>query len=135
MDPCFGTNFPASFRADPLNSYNTPFRAMTQAPKKTRRQMLEEFVAAHPQDAFARYGLAVECANSGDSEAAGAHFEHLIESHPDYVAGYLQYGQLLGRVGNTDKAKATLSAGIDAARRSGDEHARSEMESALAGLA
>jgi hypothetical protein len=108
---------------------------MTQAPKKTRRQMLEEFVAAHPQDAFARYGLAVECANSGDSDTAGAHFEQLITAHPDYVAGYFQYGQLLGRVGNADKAKATLLAGIDAARRTGDEHARSEMESALAGLA
>jgi thioredoxin-like negative regulator of GroEL len=108
---------------------------MTQAPKKTRRQMLEEFVAAHPQDAFARYGLAVECANAGDSETAGAHFTQLIEAHPDYVAGYFQYGQLLGRVGNTDKAKATLLAGVDAARRTGDEHARSEMESALAGLA
>ncbi len=108
---------------------------MTQPVKKTRRQMLEEFVAAHPQDAFGRYGLAVECANSGDSDTAAAHFEHLIGTHPDYVAGYFQYGQLLGRIGSTDKAKATLSAGVDAARRTGDEHARSEMESALAGLA
>jgi hypothetical protein len=108
---------------------------MTQAPKKTRRQMLEDFVAAHPQDAFARYGLAVECANSGDSDAATAHFESLIQVHPDYVAGYFQYGQLLGRIGKTDQAKATLGAGVDAARRTGDEHARSEMESALAGLA
>ncbi|MGB6200043.1 MAG: tetratricopeptide repeat protein [Candidatus Acidiferrales bacterium] len=108
---------------------------MTQVQKKTRRQMLEEFVAAHPQDAFGRYGLAVECANSGDSDTAAAHFEHLIQAHPDYVAGYFQYGQLLGRIGNTDKAKATLTAGVDAARRTGDEHARSEMESALAGLA
>jgi tetratricopeptide (TPR) repeat protein len=97
--------------------------------------MLEEFVAAHPQDAFARYGLAVECANSGDSGTAGAHFEHLIQAHPDYVAGYFQYGQLLSRTGDADKAKATLSAGIDVARRTGDEHARSEMESALAELA
>ena len=30
---------------------------MTQPQKKTRRQMLEEFVAAKPNDAFARYGL------------------------------------------------------------------------------
>jgi len=108
---------------------------MTQAQKKSRRQMLEEFVAAHPQDAFGRYGLAVECANSGDSDTAAAHFEHLIRAHPDYVAVYFQYGHLLGRIGNADKAKATLTAGVDAARRAGDEHARSEMESALAGLA
>ena len=28
--------------------------------KKTRRQMLEEFVANKPDDAFSRYGLAME---------------------------------------------------------------------------
>ena len=108
---------------------------MSQTQKKSRRQMLEEFVAAHPQDAFARYGLAVECANCGDSDTAAAHFDQLICAHHDYVAGYFQYGQLLGRIGNSDKAKATLSAGISAALRTGDEHARNEMESALAGLA
>lgn len=107
---------------------------MSQTEKKSRRQMLEEFVAAHPQDAFGRYGLALECANSGDADTAAGHFEQLIAAHPDYVAGYFQYGQLLGRVGSIDKARATLLAGVDAARRVGDDHARSEMESALAGL-
>jgi len=28
--------------------------------------MLEEFVATKPDDAFSRYGLAMECMNSGD---------------------------------------------------------------------
>src|SRR6266571_4884679 len=40
--------------------YNTPVRFMSQ-PAKTRRQKLEEFVAAKPGDAFSRYGLAMEC--------------------------------------------------------------------------
>ena len=43
---------------------------MTQTEKKSRRQMLEEVVAAHPNDAFALYGLALECAGAGDTEAA-----------------------------------------------------------------
>jgi len=107
---------------------------MNEAQKKTRRQVLEEFVAAHPQDAFARYGLAVECANTGDSEQAAAHFEHLIQTHPEYVAGYFQYGQLLARIDRVEQAKVTLTAGIAAARRAGDQHAQSEMESALDGL-
>src|ERR1035438_2314557 len=64
---------------------------MTQPQKKTRRQMLEEFVAAKPNDAFARYGLAMDCANSGDSAAADEHFKALLGSHPEYVAGYFQY--------------------------------------------
>ncbi len=54
--------------------------SLTQPQKKTRRQMLEEFVTAKPGDAFARYGLAMECVNSGDAPAAdetlqGAHLD------------------------------------------------------------
>jgi len=91
-------------------------------------------VAAKPTDAFARYGLAVECANSGDSSAADEHFKALLNSHPNYVAGYFQYGQFLAKIGRTEEAKSTLNSGIATARRAGDDHARSEMEAALAEL-
>jgi tetratricopeptide (TPR) repeat protein len=108
--------------------------ALTQPQKKTRRQILEDFVAAKPADAFARYGLAMECANSGDTAAADEHFKALLGSHPEYVAGYFQHGQFLAKAGRTEEARSTLNAGIATARRTGDEHARSEMEAALAEL-
>jgi tetratricopeptide (TPR) repeat protein len=107
---------------------------MTQPQKKSRRIMLEEFVAAHPNDGFARYGLAMECASQGDSAAAVENYEKLLASHPDYVSGYFQYGQLLARLSRTDDARRILTTGIQAARRTGDEHAASEMETALAQL-
>jgi hypothetical protein len=107
---------------------------MTQPQKKTRRQMLEEFVAAKPNDAFARYGLAMECANTGDAAGADEHFKAILGGHPEYVAAYLQYGQFLTRIGRADEARSTLSAGIATALRTGDDHARSEMETALADL-
>ena len=107
---------------------------LTQPQKKTRREILEDFVAAKPTDAFARYGLAMECANSGDIAAADEHFKALLTSHSEYVAGYFQYGQFLAKSGRTEEARSTLSAGITTARRTGDEHARSEMEAALAEL-
>jgi len=107
---------------------------MTQPQKKTRRQMLEEFAAAHPADAFAQYGLAIECANQGDHQAAIENFEKLLADHPTYVTGYFQFGQLLARMSLTEEARATLTNGIEAARRSGDEHAASEMQAALAQL-
>lgn len=106
---------------------------MTQPQKKTRRQMLEEYVAAKPNDAFARYGLAMDCANAGDS-AADEHFKALLGAHPEYVAGYFQYGQFLARTGRTEEARSALNAGIATAQRTGDVHARSEMEAALAEL-
>ena len=107
---------------------------MTQPQKKTRRQMLEEFVAAKPGDAFARYGLAMECANSGDAAAADENFKALLSSHPDYVAGYFHYGQFLAKSGRTEDARTALTNGIATARRTGDAHAQSEMEAALAEL-
>ena len=55
---------------------------MTQPEKKTRRAMLEEFAAAHPNDAFARYGLAIECANQGDHAAATENFDKLLSRSP-----------------------------------------------------
>jgi len=107
---------------------------MTQPQKKTRREMLEAFVAAHPGDAFGLYGLALECAGQNDHVAAQQHFEKLLAAHPDYVSGYFQYGQLLGRLSRIDEARRTLASGIEAARRTGDQHAASEMEAALAQL-
>ena len=112
----------------------TMHSTMTQPQKKTRRQMLEEFVAAKPQDAFARYGLAVECANSGDAAGADEHFKALLSTNPNYVAGYFQYGQFLSKLGRIDDARSALNNGIATACRTGDDHARSEMEAALAEL-
>jgi len=101
---------------------------------KTRRETLEEFVRANPNDAFARYGLAVECAKSGDDTMAQDNFRQLLADHPDYVAGYFQFGQLLIRLGATAEARQVLSAGIAAADRAGNSHARDEMQSLLAAL-
>jgi len=106
---------------------------MTQ-PQKTRRQMLEEFAAAHPDDAFVRYGLALECSKSGDDDAAIGHFRKLLAEHPDYVAGYQQLGQLLARLARSEEANQVFTAGIGVAQRVGNDHARSEMEAALGEL-
>jgi hypothetical protein len=99
--------------------------------KKTRRQMLEEFVAQKPDDAFSRYGLAMECMNSGDPEGADAHFRYLIDHNAAYVPAYLMYAQFLARESRPDEARRVLSTGIAAADKANNQHARSEMESLL----
>jgi len=106
---------------------------MTQT-RKSRREVLEQFVSQKPGDAFARYGLALECAKIGDDQAAARHFQKLLEENPQYVAGYFQFGQLLGRVGRLDEARKVLSDGIVMAQKTGDAHARDEMEAALSML-
>ena len=99
-----------------------------------RRQKLEAFLAAHPNDAFGRYGLAMECAREGDNDAALAHFRQLLESHPDYVAAYFHYGQLLAKLAREDEARQILTTGIAVAARQGDAHAATEMQAALDSL-
>lgn len=100
-------------------------------PKKTRRQMLEEFVAKKPGDAFSRYGLAIECMNSGDSAAANEHFRALLRQNADYVPAYLMYAQMLTRESRTEEARQVLTSGIATAAQMGDQHARAEMETLL----
>jgi tetratricopeptide (TPR) repeat protein len=99
--------------------------------QKSRREMLEQFVAQKPDDAFARYGLALECVKLGDDSSAATHFEKLLEANADYSAGYFQYGQLLSRLGRTEEARTILSNGIVVAQKAGDMHARDEMQAAL----
>jgi thioredoxin-like negative regulator of GroEL len=99
--------------------------------KKTRRQLLEDFVAQKPDDAFSRYGLAMECMNSGDSVAADTQFRALLERNADYIPAYLMYGQFLARESRTHEAKQVLSNGIAAASKARNDHARSEMETLL----
>ncbi|HMD41334.1 MAG TPA: tetratricopeptide repeat protein [Candidatus Acidoferrum sp.] len=99
--------------------------------KKSRRQMLEEFVAQKPDDAFSRYGLAMECMNSGDPAAADANFRALLDRNTDYVPAYLMYAQFLSRESRNDEARQVLASGILVADKTGDAHARSEMESLL----
>ena len=93
--------------------------------------MLEEFAAANPNDAFTRYGLALECTNTGDSAAALEHFRLLVAAHPEYVPAYFHFGQLLAKLSQPDAARKTFSDGIAVARKAGDNHSLSELQAAL----
>jgi len=101
---------------------------------KSRRQKLEELLTKNPNDAFTRYGIALECVREGDLPEAEVHFQALIGLNPDYVPGYQMYAQTLAQNDRAEEAKSILAQGIQAAVRSGNEHARSEMEGLLTEL-
>ncbi len=97
----------------------------------TRIDMLKQFLAENPGDAFARYGLAMEYSRMGQTETALEHFTKLLELHPDYTNGYFMAAQTLERAGRTPEAKKMLENGIAAARRTGNQHALREMSGML----
>ncbi|MBV9670000.1 MAG: tetratricopeptide repeat protein [Acidobacteriales bacterium] len=93
--------------------------------------MLEEYLAANPSDSFARYGLAMEMVNAGQTESALGEFKRIVSDNPDYTAAYQMWAQTLIRSGNCEEAVPVLKAGIEIAKHTGNSHAAREMETLL----
>jgi len=93
--------------------------------------MLNEILSQSPDDAFARYGLAMEYSKAGEVERALEEFRKLLSTHPDYAAGYFMAAQTLVSANRGDEAKKMLVDGISSARRTGNSHAQSEMTAML----
>jgi len=99
-----------------------------------RLEKLKSLVAENPTQSFLRYGLAMEYRNAGDLETAVREFREVIAANPDYVAAYFHGGQTLERLGELEQARTLYQDGIEASRRTGDAHTRSELETALSML-
>lgn len=99
-----------------------------------RLEVLRQMVERNPKDSFALYGLAMEYASQGDNDKALEQFRTLTEVNPDYSYAYYHAGQVLSRMGKTEEARAWYQKGIEATSRNGDEHAKGEIEAALAEL-
>jgi predicted Zn-dependent protease len=93
--------------------------------------MLTEILAGNPDDAFARYGLALEYSKTGQIEPALREFKTLLEKNPDYTPGYFMAAQTLAAAGRAAEAKRMLVDGITSARRTGNTHAQGEMTAML----
>jgi cytochrome c-type biogenesis protein CcmH/NrfG len=100
----------------------------------SRIELLRGFIAQRPDDPFPRYALAMEHKNAGQLDAAWETFKMLMDAHPEYVPGYLHAGNTLVALGRTTEAREVFGQGVAASNRSGDGHARGELEAALAAL-
>ncbi|MBC7551414.1 MAG: hypothetical protein H7269_11085 [Cellulomonas sp.] len=76
----------------------------------------------------------MEHKGQGRLEDSWTAFEELLTGFPDYVASYLQAGGVLTALGRRDEGADVYRRGIDVATRTGDSHARGELETALAEL-
>ena len=92
---------------------------------------LREILALDPKNSFARYGIAMELASQGETNAAISEFDTLLATDPDYTAGYFMSAQTLAGAGRKPEAVERLKAGIACAARSGNSHALNEMQTML----
>lgn len=96
-----------------------------------KEALLAEILAQNPLDTFARYGLAMEYASVGKVDASLEEFATLLGNNPDYTPGYFMAAQTLARAGRTAEARQRLVEGIASAERTGNQHAKGEMQAML----
>ena len=104
---------------------------VTTAMGNPRLEVLRSMVDRQPDDAFTRYGLAMEYVRSGDLESAASEFEQLLRRNPQYAAGYFHAAQTMEKLGRPNEARELYRKGIEVTEASGDAHARSELMAAL----
>ena len=97
----------------------------------SRLEILQAMLDRNPADSFARYGLAMEYANSGNLEEAVREYRALLNNDPSYAAAYYHGGQALEKLGRLEEAREMYEKGIDVTSRSGDVKTRSELEAAV----
>jgi Tfp pilus assembly protein PilF len=96
-----------------------------------RLELIKQMIEQNPNKSFARYGLALEYANSGALEQAVIEFNELVAHDADYSAAYFHAGQTLEKLGRIKQARDMYEKGIEVTTRKGDVHTRAEIEAAM----
>ena len=96
-----------------------------------RLEILKAMVDQNPADNFARYGLAMELANSGNLEEAVREYRALLQNEESYAAAYYHGGQALEKLGRLEEARGMYEKGIEITTRSGDLKTRNELQAAI----
>jgi tetratricopeptide (TPR) repeat protein len=100
----------------------------------TTATRLENLLALYEEDnndAFVRYGIALEYNALKDYNTAITWFEALRTNVPDYVPTYYMLAGVYRAMGKLHDAKAVYEEGLQAAQRAGDSHAFAELSAAL----
>lgn len=96
--------------------------------QQSRLARLHEFLNNEPDDPFLKYALATEYLSLNDTEKALSYFSDLVTNHPSYVGTYYHLGRLYETLGKKEDAVKTYQTGMQVARKAGDNHAFSELQ-------
>jgi Tfp pilus assembly protein PilF len=96
-----------------------------------RLTKLMAMLERQPTDTFLLYGIALEHKKLGDARVALEYLDRVLKLDPNYCYAYHQKGLVHESQGDLDAAKQAYQDGIAAATRTGDLHAKGEIEAAL----
>ena len=99
-----------------------------------RLQQLLKMLEREPNDAFLLYGVAMEHKKADRAVEAVEYLSRTIAADALYCYAFYQMGQVHEQQGDLEAAKQAYEAGITAAIKKGDAHAKSELETALSML-
>jgi len=88
-------------------------------------------VKESPNDSFSKFALALELIKIDKRKQAMILFEDIVEHDSNYVGVYYHLGEQYLLDGENKKAFDTYNKGIDIASSLNDEHAKSELLTAL----
>lgn len=100
----------------------------------SRLESFRAMVAANPENALARFGLANEALKAGAYEEAVEQLRAYLERHEDEGNAYGRLAEALVALARTDEARHALRLGIDAAARHGHPGMAAEFEERLEAL-
>jgi predicted Zn-dependent protease len=99
-----------------------------------RLEMLSAMIEKGASDPFVHYARAMELRSLGRPDDALSAFADVRARFPSYVPTYLMAGQVAVELGQIEVARELMTEGLAQARKVGDGHAESELQSALGTL-
>ncbi len=99
-----------------------------------RLEALLKFLDQDPDDAFTRYGIALEYIAIKDFEKAIEFLNSVLEHDKNYLAAYQQLGHIYAITNRKDLAIEIYKNAIEAAKATGDKHAADNISNFLAEL-
>lgn len=96
---------------------------------QNRLEILRQFLAEEPQDAFNHYALATELLKTDKNESKEI-FEHLIQHYADYLPTYYHLGALYVELAKNDAAEQTYLQGIELAKKHKNDKTLKELKGA-----
>ncbi len=99
-----------------------------------RLEQLQAMLQEDPKDSFLIFAIAKEYEKVGDLNQAITYYEKVVKNDSNYTGVYYHLGAAYAENGRKERAIEIYNDGIGICKEVGDQHALSELKSALMNL-